>query len=179
MLRKKHALYFLILIIMVSAIAFKQPVLVVVAAAVYLFRDILKPPRAEVHSIDMCSACDEAPGPAAPVKKKREEHSPLDLFNTYDADYMSPTEGEAAVYAAQREYSDVYQKEINPVYDLAKPKMADEQLAQMARTQQLRSREAADNRARLNVNTFKPYFEEDLITNENAPWWGDNPDLLF
>lgn len=170
MLKKKHTIFLAIIIAFLILHFYNVTALVAVAAIAYLFKDEIfgtTPPPAEIHEIKIC---DKAA--AADVQ-------PLDIFNTYDSAFMDPEEGKRAMYRAATEYPSTYTDEINPVYDVKRPPTADEMCAQMSHQMQLRSRESIDNRARLNVNTFRPYFEEDLVTNENAPWWGDNPELML
>ena len=105
---------------------------------------------------------------------------PEDPFNTYKDDYLSNKEYDRITYRSFAEYPEDVAKHINPVYDQRNyMTSADDKAAQMSRTCQMRAKEATDIRARYNINSIRPYMEEDLVSTENAPWWGDNDQFFM
>ncbi len=97
---------------------------------------------------------------------------PLDMFNTYqNNDFDAALRDERMAYSAGMEYPEYMVDAISAVYT-GKEESADDACARRQRYMQEQSREAIDNRARMNPNSFRMYFGEEQETAENMSWWG-------
>lgn len=157
----------LFLLLIVSVLLANKVIAIAAIAAIY-FQDKLLPhvaPAAAVDEVkyDPCELC----GPADP-------------FNTYDGtEFARDVDREFAEYKAMVEYPREMADEIPQVFTKADLQTADDYCARAQRYTQKKADEAIINRARLNANTFRPYFAEEMESAENASWWNVDQIIHF
>lgn len=172
--KKNEIILFLFLLIAFSVIFIEKPqakVVLIISILGLLFSDKLEKKKKKPKAIKL------TPPPAPPIKDvmDRPAEMPEDPFNTYRDSYLNNEEYDRVTYRSFEEYPEDVARHINPIYDQRNyMNSADERCAQMSRNCQMRAKESIDNRVNFNINSIRPYFEEDLVSTENAPWWGDN-----
>lgn len=154
---------------------------ILIAFAYYKF---YAPPPVEIEEakIDMCKLCVSPTSPASPSAQEKQEkkgEAPIDQFNTYESgNIYDDLRDEYNIYRAAEEYPRSI-GQINPSYSQEYSESADDSCARRQMFMQNRSKESMDNRARLNVNSFRSYFGEEQENMENTSWWGVDQEKFY
>lgn len=123
-----------------------------------------KPAKNDTMKIDLAKTCNSC-----------DADTIGDNFTTYQqGDIYTDIENESAMYKMSAEYPSETVNQMSPVFSNSYLNDADDDLARRQRYMQERSREAMENRARVNPNTYRMYFGEEQETAENTPWWGED-----
>lgn len=173
---KKEFMFFLVLVVAISVLFIEHKAaritLILSLAGLYFSNKevIPKKIKKEVVEEERPEMIKHAPTPSLAD----------DPFNTYQDEYLDQSEMARVSYRAYEEYPNEVADHIIPIYDSRSfATDGDDLCAQFSRTMQMRSKEATDNRARFGIESLRPYFEEEMTTTENVPWWGDNDNLFM